>query len=404
MENNIFFVGMGSGEKEYILPAAYETIKKCDFVVASSRFEKVLKSTVNQEKIVMMTDFKNLFDNIFRLSEKGNVAVCVSGDPLMYSLYKTFKNKFPEKKAKIIAGIGSIQIFASKIGITMENSKIISIHGRDYKNGQIALEVAENEKIFFFCSEKSGPLEIAEILKEYKLENTEIFVGENLTYENEKIYSYTPDTFPENYNNPKLCVALVLNKKIKKISHKKFLSDDDFIRNKTPMTKQEVRHIILGKMQAEPDSVIWDIGAGTGSISIECARMCSFGKVYAIEYKKDALEILKKNKEFFGTENLEIIDKRASCAIDFLPEPDIIFIGGTDGEINEIFEKIEKSSKKIKIIMSAVTLETQSVAVNLMKKYSEFEASMVSVSNTKEIGKYTIFESNNPVMIYSCVI
>ena len=128
-----------------------------------------------------------------------------------------------------------------------------------------------------------------------------------------------------------LLVAAVRNPHPKPTARLGLLPDSAFLRNRSPMTKEEVRAVVLSKLRLKPDAVVWDLGAGTGSVSIECARMCPFGTVYAVEYKPAALEILEKNKAFLQTENLQIIPGRAEEQIGSLPVPDCVFLGGSDG-------------------------------------------------------------------------
>ena len=125
------------------------------------------------------------------------------------------------------------------------------------------------------------------------------------------------------------------------------------------MTKEEVRAVILSKLRLKPDAVVWDLGAGTGSVSIECARMCPFGEVYAVEYKPEALDILEQNKTRFQTKNLQIIAGRAEEQVQHLPVPDCVFLGGSSGAAKQLVAGLRQLRQPVRLVASAVTMETQ---------------------------------------------
>lgn len=393
----LILVGGGSGNSDYLLPVAKKELEKTDFVIASERFLEI----INVKNPIPLKNVYAQLEQVSDLLEQGSVAIVVSGDPLLYSLLKTVQNNMPDIKIRVLPGIGSLQLLGCRFGLTMENAKIMSIHGRECRAGEIAYAVSENETVFFFCSAAQGSKEIAQALIDYNITDVEIYVGAYLTYQNEELFHGTPEEIL-NMENRTLCVAAVRNRHTKKYGMPMLLPDDMFLRNESPMTKEEIRAIIISKLRLSPDSVVWDIGAGTGSISIECARICSFGSVYAIEYKERALDIIEKNKEYFGLNNLNIVRGRAEKLIDSLAVPDIIFIGGSGGELPLLIDKILEIPQSINLIVSAVTLETQSLAYFKMKDLPDFKAVKIDIGYDKKIGSYHVIDSNHPIMLYSC--
>lgn len=162
-------------------------------------------------------------------------------------------------------------MLGAAFGETMEEALIISVHGRAKTAGSIALAVAENPKVFFLCSKEQGPAWLSQIMLDYQMNHVTVCAGANLSYEDELLESGTPEEMVQK-EFPSLCVAMIKNPEPHQIVRPCFLSDEDFERDKTPMTKEEIRVLILHKMKLHPDDVVWDIGAGTGSVSIECAR------------------------------------------------------------------------------------------------------------------------------------
>ena len=397
MQHELILVGGGSGTADYLLPAAKQALEQVGCVIASDRFLQLISA----KKAKPMGSVSALLEALPEWLEQESVGIVVSGDPLLYSLCRTICTRYPELPVRVIPGVGSLQLLGAAFGLTMEDAAILSIHGRDCTAGKIACTVAEHPVTFFFCSETQGPKEIAAALSMYHLEGTELFVGADLTYPEQMLWRGKSGEWAEK-KNPALCVAAVKNPLPKPIARPALLPDRAFLRNDSPMTKEEVRAIILSKLRLHPDAIVWDLGAGTGSISIECARMCPYGAVYAVEYKKSALEILEKNKAYFQAENLTIVPGRAEEQLSSLPVPDCIFIGGSGGAMAQIVEFICTLPKKIRLVVSAVTLETQAELYSLLEQMPEFEVLQIAVSCGKQVGSYRVLDSNHPVMLFSC--
>ncbi len=395
--HELVIAGGGCGGADYILPAAVRAAEEADCVIASGRFLEFIRC----RKSMPFGNIAELTEKLPSMLENESIAVIVSGDPLMYSFCRTVRERYPDLPLRIIPGAGSLQMLGCAFGVTMENAEIISIHGRDYTPGAIAYAAAHNREVFFLCSSSAGPAEISSALVKYGLADCEVCVGENLGLENQKLERGRPDEFTDTVN-PSLCTVLVINKSVRSYSPPALLPDSEFLRNGTPMTKEEVRAVILSRLRLSPDSTVWDIGAGTGSISVECARFCPYGEVYSVECRESALEILRKNKEYFSLDNITVIPGRAEDVTEGLSAPDAVFIGGTGGSLGKILKILSSFKRRIRIVMTAVTLETQSEAFESLSRFCGFDMIQMSVCGTRKIGGYTVLESNNPVMIYSC--
>lgn len=398
MRNPLWLVGGGSGEPDYLLPAAKKILEQADCVVASQRFGKLLSI----KKFLPLVNLSDLLEQLPILLEGESIAILVSGDPLLYSFYRTIKNRYPDWQIDVIPGIGSLQLLGAKFGLSMEQAYICSLHGKYYTTGSIACAVTQHPLTFFFCSVKDGVREIANALCSYGLEDTTLFVGADLTYETEQLWQGSPKQFCE-MKNPTLSVAAVSNPHPKKIGNAVLLPDAAFLRNGVPMTREEVRAVILSKLQLQPDNVVWDIGAGTGSVSISCAKCCPFGTVYAIEYQTSALDILRKNCAYLQAENVVILAGRAEQVMDTLPMPDCIFIGGSGGACSTILQQIQSLPKMVRLVVSSVTLETQAEWTALLQNMPQLEIVQITVGHSQAVGKYHVLENNHPVMLFSCL-
>ncbi|MDT3699436.1 MAG: precorrin-6Y C5,15-methyltransferase (decarboxylating) subunit CbiT [Thermincola sp.] len=182
------------------------------------------------------------------------------------------------------------------------------------------------------------------------------------------------------------------------------IPDDLFIRAQVPMTKAEVRAVTIAKARLNDNDVIWDIGAGTGSISVEAALTAVTGTVYAVEKEPDAVELIRRNIELFGTGNIKVCPGTAPEKLYDLPEPDRVFIGGSGGNLAEIINyAYQKMTAGGRLVVNAVVLETLSTAVEAMKQagLADLDISQVAVAKAVEVGKLHMFKSHNPVFIIS---
>ena len=179
------------------------------------------------------------------------------------------------------------------------------------------------------------------------------------------------------------------------------LPDGAFLRGDVPMTKEEVRALALSKLRLEEHHVVWDVGAGTGSVSVECALSCPAGRVYAVEKKAEALALLAENRARFGADNLEIVAGTAPEALADLPAPDRVFLGGTSGSLEEILQVVFHKNPAARVVCTAVTLETVGEAARLFAPLAEADMVQLSVTRTRKAGRYHLMDAQNPVWIFS---
>lgn len=403
--NKIYLLGAGPGDKEYILPRAVGIMKKAGAVIGAQRLLPVLSELTGRTE--GFYPFQKIDDTLKlaeELLEKGDVAITVSGDPLLYSFYKTIQKRRPDWEIEVVPGIGSLQMLGAAFGQTMEEAAIISVHGRKKTRGSIALAVKEHEKCFFLCSKEQGPDWLSKIMLDYELDEVTVYAGANLSYEDELLVSGSPAQMAKK-EFPALCVAMIYNPEPEKVVKKTLLLDEDFVRGKTPMTKEEIRAIILMKLHLTEDSIVWDIGAGTGSISIECARQCPYGEVHGVERSKEAVKLIQKNKEKFDTDQLFIYQGRAMEIIPGLPIPDAVFIGGSGGELEQILRYIADLDMQIRVVITAVTVETIAECNRYLSELNpDYEITQVTAGRGRKIGGYHIVDTNNPVMIFEAIL
>lgn len=180
------------------------------------------------------------------------------------------------------------------------------------------------------------------------------------------------------------------------------MRDEWFIRGKVPMTKSEVRAVSISKLELTEEAVLYDIGAGTGSVGIEAALSVPRGQVYAIEQKKEAAELILQNKEKFQVNNLVLVEGSAPEALEDLPAPSHAFVGGSSGHMEEIVELLLQKNPKIRMVFNAIALETVGEILNVLKKRGlEHEVVSVQVSRAIQAGQYHMMQGQNPIYVIS---
>ena len=179
------------------------------------------------------------------------------------------------------------------------------------------------------------------------------------------------------------------------------LADEELIRGSVPMTKEEVRTVSIAKLKLTKNAVIYDVGAGTGSVSIEAALQGENLRVYAIEKNPEGAELIRKNMQKFRTDQIQVIEGVAPEALEALEMPTHAFIGGSSGNLKEIVKLLLEKNSHVRIVINCITLETVSEALETAKEFGfeENEIVQLSAARSKAIGRYHMMMGENPIYI-----
>lgn len=388
----VYIVGVGLGKEELLTAKAKQIIQKADMVLTTERLQKQF-SHLNINSICMsITDIvQKVIEN---KDSQSKICVLASGDVGFYSIANTLKTRISDVQLEFVSGISSLQYLTSHMQIPYDDVKIMSMHGRE---NTVVPYVCYNKRVFVLTGGKYKVNHIINQLVDSGLSQVYVTIGENLSDEQERIVSGKAiDFVGVEFDN--LAVMLIENSAF--VKHYEVIMDEEFIRGKSPMTKECVRTISVSKLQIRPSDVVYDIGAGTGSVSIAMARNTYEGMVYAVEKEEYATELIEQNKMKFGAFNVSVVQGVAPDKMEELPPADKVFIGGSTGNLEEILDMIYSKNEKAIIVVNAVTIETLAQSVDLFKKKSiEAEITCINVSDAQKFGNYNLMKAQNPVYV-----
>ena len=390
-------VGIGTGSKETLTEEVRKIIEASDVLIGAGRmlegFRDEKKSCYAEylpEKIKTILDEQE---------ESARCTVLFSGDTGFYSGAKKLADLLKENgyEVQIFPGISSVIYLAAKLGKSWEDANILSMHGR---RQNFIHAVANYEKTFLILGKNAGK-EICEKLKYYHLEHVTVSIGNHLSYPEEKIVIRKGSELQEK-DFGELAVTLIENPEPEKRTgiH---LADEELIRGKVPMTKEEVRTVSIAKLHLTKDAVLYDVGAGTGSVSVEAALQGENIRVYAVEKNPEGAELIRKNMQKFKTDQIQVVEGLAPEVLEELEMPTHAFIGGSTGQLKEIIQCIKKKNPDVRIVINAISMETVKEAMEATEEglLVDPEIVQMNVAKSRKLGRYHMMTGQNPIYIIS---
>lgn len=396
-KKKIYLVGIGMGNLETMTLKAEKVIKTCDIIIGAKRMVESLKSF--NKKNFISYNYDEILNFIEEHNEYENIVIAYSGDTSFYSGSKKMLEKLKKYDVELICGISSPVYFASKINKSLDDTKLISMHG---KEENIIYHILHNKKVFSLLGGKDSIKTLCKTLIFYKLDNVNLYIGQNLSYKEEKIFKGKPKDFI-NSEFEGLTVILIENENFSPEKAYINIKDEEFLRGEVPMTKEEIRSLSILKLELDKDSIVYDIGAGTGSVSIEMALNLEKGKVFSIEKNQKGIDLINENKKKFKADNIEVIKGVAPKVLDSLLKPTHAFIGGSSNKLKDIIKTLLDKNPEIKVVINAITLETLLDALNCIKEFNvkDIDITQVTISKNKKLGNYNLMTGQNPIYIIS---
>lgn len=406
---HITLAGLGMGSPMTLTKEVEHAINEADIILGAKRMIDPYEPRLEKKPYYMAADiipYLKKLQSDDTLYEDKNVVILFSGDSGFYSgcqsLYRALKAETESGTLRadisIMSGISSIAYLAACTGESYQDAKICSIHGKQQAN--LADIIRHNGKNFMLMSGIKDVNNLGQLLLDAGLDHCIVIAGYELSYENQEISVLSPAECVD-LKKEGLYTCLIKNPCAcyKRLTHGK--ADSEFIRDKVPMTKEEVREVSICKLKLTDKAVVYDIGSGTGSIAIEMAGLSPDLRVYAIERKPEAVALIHKNKEKFKLDNIEVVEAEAPDGLQNLPKPTHAFIGGSGGNLDEILNTLYAMNHSMRLVITAVSLETIAQIKDLLTAYPIVNEDIVElqVTRSRAIGKYHMMQAENPVWI-----
>ena len=391
----ITLIGMGSGTPESLTAQGLAALQNAGLILGAKRLlEQLPQGCTEHRKALYQPE-----DVLAALAADPEVdaALVYSGDTGFYS---GAAQLLPMLRAfgiscRVLPGLSSVQLLAAAVGRSWQEWKLVSAHGCACDP---VAECMTERSVFFLTGGAETPATLCRKLTDAGMGEAHGVVGENLGTEAEAI-RYGSAAELAGQGVAPLSVLLVENFDLPQLRAPGF-PDESFIRGQVPMTKQEVRAAALAKLAVKPADILWDVGAGTGSVSVELALAAPRGHVYAVECDPEACGLIRQNRETFHACNLTLVEGRAPAALADLPAPDAVFIGGTKGGMEAVVDTVLARNPNARICISAIALETLSAAVAALTAHGlAAEVTQIAVSRTRPAGRLHLLMANNPIFL-----
>ena len=391
----VLLVGIGMGPGDMTVRAT-EKVRRADLLIGARR----MLDAVDTSGRDVLAEYRSdaIVDYMDSNPEYGRIAVLLSGDIGFYSGAKGLLSKIDRSRYDVDteAGISSAVYLCSKMGETWQDAYLTSAHGRD---SNIVGLVNTHPKVFTLLSGEDTVHAMCRQLFDYGLNDVSVTIGQDFGYPTERIFTGTPSECLDTEFGD-LCVALIVNPD-PDTRNPVGIPDEEFTRGDAPMTKSEVRALSVAKLKLSPDSVVYDVGAGTGSVSVEMALTAFEGRVYAIEREDVAADLIEVNKRKFRASNIEVVRGLAPDAMADLPTPTHAFIGGSAGNLKQIVQCLLDKNPDVRVVINSVTIETMSETLQVIRELNLVEEEFVNitVARSRRLGKYHLMTGQNPVYI-----
>ena len=392
---NVTLIGMGSGQPENLTLQGLAALRQADLILGARRLLAVLPAGCTENRAAAYRPDE--VAELLQASGAENAVLVYSGDTGFYSGASSMMEKLEALgvRARVLPGLSSIQLLAAALGRPWQGWNLVSAHGRTCDP---VAECMQGRPTFFLTGGSEDPATLCAQLAAEGFGDVQGVVGQCLGTPEEKLFRGSVKELAAGRFNS-LSVLLVEAAEVLP-RRAPGLPDEAFERGDVPMTKQEVRAAVLAKLAVCPEDILWDVGAGTGSVSVELALAAPRGRAYAVECRPEGCALIKANREKFRTRNLVLVEGLAPDALSDLPAPDAVFIGGSKGSLAAIVDAALDKNPDARICVSAIALETLSAAVAaLTAKGRTVQVSQIAVSRAKAVGGLHLMMAQNPIYL-----
>lgn len=382
-------------------------------------FRRIFEIFGGYDELKMVRDRVQVIDSVDELIElirskiagsaSQPVVLLTSGDPMFYGVGRRIIDEFGKDVVEIFPELSSVQVAFSRIKEPWDNARLISLHGTGskYQIDDVTKLLKKYDRVAVLTDRRNTPTAIAagifDSLPAAVASSLRMYVCEKLGYPDEKVTQGTlEDMAKMSFSDPNV-VIIIAQRPIALDAPRVIrygLKADEIQHCRGMITKDEVRAVTLHRLRLPEAGVFWDIGSGSGSVSIEAARMCPELRVFAIEREGEQIANIRENKARFDAANVEITEGEAPEVLKGLPPPHRVFIGGSGGKLKGIVDFIGEKMPCGVVVINAATLETLNEAITYLENHSFMvEVSEISVSRSRVIGRKRHLSALDPVFV-----
>jgi precorrin-6Y C5,15-methyltransferase (decarboxylating) len=356
------------------------------------------------EKIFFDGDLESWLERVRDRYRSAPTAILASGDPLYYGIGRAILQSFPHDELVFLPHVSSVQLAFARLKETWNDARVVSVHGRPLESLLLPLRLGE-PKIAVLTDPKNDPAAISRLLEEHGFgRDYDMWLCEDLDGPSEQTELWKAGARPRLV--APLNVVILLRKPPGPKQHTRGtpllgIPDPTLVHRNGMITSREVRLLVLGYLELQPGDVLWDIGAGSGSIAVEAARLSPHLRVFAVDRDAHAAGFIKENAEKLHAANVNIVFGEAPQALAGLPDPDRIFIGGSGGRLVDILASAGPRLKADgQLVLTCITLETMHTAWSWLVAHDwHIEATSVQIAHSRPLGPMHCFEPEHPVTI-----
>lgn len=387
---------IGLGEDGSYSTAALTALRTAEVIYGSARHFDLVPELSGQKRL-WPSPFSKVFNDLAALKGR-SVAVLATGDPQWYGIGSSLARFFPSEEMAVFPAPSAFQLAAARLGWAVQETECLSVHGRSVD--LLRAQLYPGARLLALTSNGQAPAEVAKLLIAEGYEKSRLTVLEHLGGKRERIVSGAADDWKEPVADfHTLAIEVIPDPGTKFRARIPGLADDAF-RHDGKMTKQEVRAVTLAALKPYPGALLWDIGAGCGSIAIEWLRAANRTKAIGLEPNAGRRRMAAENAVALGVPHLELHDTNAPEGLENLPAPDAIFIGGgltAEGMIMACLKALKSGGI---LVANAVTLESEAILLDAYQTHGG-DLKRLSVQRAGAVGGLTGWRPAMPVTQWS---
>ncbi|MEE8732301.1 MAG: precorrin-6A reductase [Eggerthellaceae bacterium] len=392
----VYLIGAGMGAPDLLVPRAHAALAASDLVIGAERMLALAPAGARTRSLVRTDDIVEAL----RAERPAVASVLFSGDVGFFSGAALLRERLEDDPAfqlVSIPGISSFVYFCDELGLAYRDVFPASAHGRACNVEGI---VRTHRRSFFLTGGADPAQDLCRRLCDAGLGCVRVAAGERLSYPEERIVRGTAAELSRQEFDTTTVLLVENDAPVERPFAAPALEDEDFEHDAAPLTKRDIRALVISRLHLRPADTVWDVGAGSGSVSVEAALSAPAGRVFAIERDHDACCSIARNAVRHGATNVTVVEGAAPEALADLPAPDRVFVGGSAGRLREIVERALAANPRARIVVTAITLETVAAVLDVFPRDAfEVDIEEVAVSRARTAGPYHLMKAENPVYI-----